>query len=570
MSTASGAKTLTYNTLERLVSDDPNRAQSFAAQALAEALRFMYDQQVEADMSGCGYETMGTGTETNLRATIIGGLRFRPDMGVGNLAGYVTPGAALFIDNPSPILDDSVASFVADPGVSSPGTLALTPGTGGSTRIDVVECQRISEVIETDNRDIFAPATGVFAPALVTKVMASQLQYRIRTGTPGSGFPGLASGWLPIAVLSVPSGATYWDNVRIWDVRPLASDRINAPFTVLRTYPKRGRTIAYCNRSVVVGTPYIRCYTELEWNGYRAGGLVQTTGNVATYPKWFDLSDNTHWEPGFAFGDLGYIWNVFLMFPFGLPRWVEYTPATESQRVPGKQRGIAVLTHKQSAFNGTPLSLVSLPASTGLLGSGSYNGILAFAGRDKSSGSPDLAIGMNCDGKAWFYVNPDPLSAGSVTTPSMTGTVLFTITAGVDFCGAANAVYVRVSITVGIPLNVPGLVTNPNIMGKFSVTGPDGLTSQINPVGIEGATQTAIITGATGGPTGYANYTAQYVVRVPTVSVLLDSGTPPTPQPQETAARTFVVTWTYDNPGDGSMNVSTYSQTVLGWELGPG
>jgi hypothetical protein len=545
--TASGAKTVLYNTRERLVSTDHNREQAFGAQALAEALRWLLDPAVEQDQSGSGYETMGSGSETPLRATVLSGVRFRPDIGTAN--AFIDPGAVLLVDNAAPGSDDSVASFVSDPGIQTNGALVLTPGAG-STRIDVVECQRVTNVLETDNRDVFSPATGLFTPTNVTKVQAGQLTYRIRTGTPGSGFPGSVQGWLPLAVCSVPASATTWDAVTVWDVRPLASDRTGGTFAQARMVPWGRRHLAFCD-ATTASSPRIFAEVDLDFGGYRAGGLIRKNSSTI----YIDPSDTVHQAVGFSFGTSGALWHAYLMFPFGLPRWVRYTDYTAGgPRKPGTQRGIVTISSQVAGYNGTPYAPISTPPGYGLMDSASHLGVLAFCGRGPKSGSNP--IGAHCDGQLWTYVNADTY----VVSPTTTTTALMRWTLDTTLVpGNARALHVRFFAQFQFPAPASGAEGSGLIDALVTVS--DG-TPTLASVGFVGATEGESLTEVDSNPTTGTpgvNFTRQFSVRIPFQPYAW-----PIPQ---AAPRTFVVTWTH-NAG-GSITISNAGLTVLGWELGP-
>jgi hypothetical protein len=556
--TNSGAKTILYNTRERLISTDPNRAQAFSAQAMAEVLRWLLDAGNEGDLSGGGLELLGTGSESFLRATVLSGIRGRPEVGTVNL--FVEPGALLLVDNGGPGTDDSLASFLADPGLQTAGVLTLTPGAG-STRVDVLECQRIANVVETDSRDIFNPATGLFAPAAVTKVQNSILTYRIRTGTPGAGFPGVASGWLPLMVASVPASASSWDNVTCWDVRPLAEDRANGPFATLRHLSGNPRSLCYCNDTSVSGVPKMNAEVDLTLGGYRAGGLIRD-GFAGGSPLYLDPTDARNQAAGFAFGTTGALWHVYLVFPFGLPRWVKYADpgaVSPNARVPFGPRGIPVVSSQVASFAGAPFGAgVQTPAATGLADPATFNAVLAYCGRGPKTGSNP--VGMHCDGRQWTFVNPDAylLAPGTNDTTHIVWTLSNAIVPG-----TARALLVRMYGEFQMPTPALGSEGVGNIDGEVTVSDLAGNLSSQGQVP-QGEHQTVVDGNWVSPPTPGVNFVREFSVRVPLQPDLSYSTTVPFVANQG-AARTFKVTWTH-NFGIVAGNVAL---TVLGWELGP-
>src|SRR3984957_5910287 len=242
---AGGQKNVTINTQERAVSVDINRLQSFMNASQAEAMRYLMDASLGSDDLGAGgVITEYSPLNTPLQAEILNGIQVQPQIGSLNI--IIAPGVVQAIapdgsETPvgSPALgDSSYYKYIRDVGVQTLGALAMTPNSSGQIRIDVIECQVASLVSETDNRDVFNPSTGLFAASTVTKATQDGLSYRVRAGTPGSGFPGSVNGWLPLAVASVPTGTTTNDTITFWDVRPLVADRVYQPFGLSRNLPR--------------------------------------------------------------------------------------------------------------------------------------------------------------------------------------------------------------------------------------------------------------------------------------------------------------------------------------------
>jgi len=225
---SNGFKNVVINTRERAVSLDINRLQKFMGRDLTDYFRFMFDAVTQHDLEGGGTSVLGAAVTNPLRGIILNGLTPKPEIGGVNVT--IDAGIALLVDPESPLnSDDGPYKFVSSAGVSAPGTLTLTPNASGSTRIDIIECQRVQNdpaTKEVDNRDIYDVATGLFNATTVDKAYRDGLTFRIRTGTPGGGFAGVGtvSGWLPMTVCRVPNGTVSWDTVDLWDVRPLASD----------------------------------------------------------------------------------------------------------------------------------------------------------------------------------------------------------------------------------------------------------------------------------------------------------------------------------------------------------
>ena len=287
MSGGSGGKRLRINTLERSVSTDYNRGWAFNAAHLSDALHYLFSGTGGNVDRGGGSEVLTSvlgPIGTPLEAVVFGGLMVTASVGANQLG--VTPGAALLVD-PDGLTgsseatdqsaDDAVAKLVVDNSgiLAGSGTLVLTSNTSGSIRVDVVECRRKPGIIETSSRDIFDEDTGAFDPALVTKVDgAKSFEFRIRLGTPGSGFPGSVQGWLPLCVIGVPNGATTFDLCTLYDVRPLATDRVTQKVQSYGDAPRWGQLD--CDLKTV-STERRHFGSVSTWvNGYLAGGKFST------------------------------------------------------------------------------------------------------------------------------------------------------------------------------------------------------------------------------------------------------------------------------------------------------
>jgi hypothetical protein len=388
---SSGNKELNISPLERAVSTDIMRGQSFSGAMLSEFLRAILNTgQGTDDLDAGGLYVPNLVQGNPLSGEILGGLLFSP--AVGSVASTVTPGAVLVFDpDAAPSTDDSQYKQILDPGTSA---LTLTAGAGG-TRIDVIECARIQPdtVLETDSRDVFNTVTGLFTAATVNKVTQAQLQYRIRTGTPGGGFPGTAQGWLPLAVASVPITATTWDTVTVWDVRPLLSDRVFQPFAVARETPL---WLAQSSITAVVDGAKTLCVGNVEvtatdvallitsgtptYSRRRLGGRLRRGTPGADFPvtgiDGLDLSDAAN-QSTVTSGGTNYL---YLVEPFSLPRWARYTDATTGVRQPRSPRGIPVVTNVRPLhFYGSPSSPIALPTSTGLGTTTTLKGVAILA-----------------------------------------------------------------------------------------------------------------------------------------------------------------------------------------------
>lgn len=380
-----GGRLVKYNTRERAVSSDQNRAQAFVRRESAERARLssalrstnLATGVAGADvvpLEGGSYaDTTAAGTAaiaTPAKADVFDGLVVLPQPGTLNL--LVSPGAVGF-DDPdgqtgssdptAPSTDDSRYKIVNDPGVQVAGALTIAAGAG-STRIDLIEVRRTTTVLETDSRDVFDPSTGTFLPVSVTKVSEGRLIYRVTQGTPGAGIPALSQGWLPLCVASVPSSATSVDTMTFWDVRPLVKDRVEPPFDSRHVDQARVRANMFANDHSAAETR-IKGFSSSQIGCYRAGGQIQPVDSGL----YFDARAAINHAAGYA-PTVGKPWFLYAVFPAGLPRWVQYLPSPATPRIPFGPLGVIVVSDVgPSGYLGTG-DVMNPPAATGIGSSG--------------------------------------------------------------------------------------------------------------------------------------------------------------------------------------------------------
>lgn len=444
----SGGKQEIYNSRERAVSTDWNRTQAFANADALEVLRLLMGQRSTVLPLGGGRRELGSYVDTTandsasigtpLRGDVIDGLVVIPQGGSLNL--LVTSGVVILDDpdgqtgssdpNP-PSGDDSRAKLVIDPGIQAAGALAITAGAG-ATRIDVIECRRTTQVLETDNRDVFDNTTGTFVPVNLNKVQAARLVYRVRSGVPGSGLPASVQGWLPLCVAVVPSSATSVDTCDFYDVRPFVKDRIAAPTdqqTIVNPIePQSSMTFREASIPTTVQPHAGRIMSNIGM--YRAGGVMA-----------FDLSVSANWGPGFT-PAANAIWYLYAVFPGGLPRWVKYA-VSPNPRIPDGPLGVLCVTDTLPDISGiNALTNVSPPASTGLTTAGPAAPLLA--GYCQSDGSSIVPFGTALmAGRSYNYAGRTV--AATVTNSSQD---IWRLTPGTHFPRGARALICRVSATL--------------------------------------------------------------------------------------------------------------------------
>lgn len=428
---ASGNKRMKINTRERLVSTDHNRLQAFEGAQVAEIMRWM----LTAFSSETGAAPSIVSTTSNpLFGVIVNGLWARPEIGTTNL--FVEAGVIGMVNpDASPSSDDSPFKIWADSGQPLAGALTLTPGAV-ATRVDVIECSRVTVVTESDNRDIFNPTTQLFTPVLVDKVEVEQLVFRIRTGTPGGGFAGVgtASGWMPLAVAVVPSTATTWDDVTVWDVRRLMIDFVRAPAMVSQQFPQQGKSWSTAHE--LAGVRTLRGWIDTQLGDSRMGGELAPS-NSGLAGGALDLLSTEVLEAGFAAASNA-PWGLYFVAPHSLPRWARYTPASSGLRIPMARRGIPVFTQKMpTSHRGQPSAAISIPTDLGLGGS-STNAVIGITGGFGSGGTFISSV----TGGGWTRLSGPP-AVVSPASGAGTGSVRYDLADNTHWPVGATAVRLR-------------------------------------------------------------------------------------------------------------------------------
>lgn len=456
-----GRKFLQTNSRERAVSADLNRLQVFAAAAANEFARGQLLRPVD-DTAYVGTTLLPPGPANTaaldidapsspLYGVVIDGLMVLvPAAGTSYL---ITPGQALIIDpdgeagssNPNPPNpDDSIAKLVQAPGVSVLGTLQWTPNPGPGLRIDVIEMQRLEEVAETDNRDIFDPSTGLFGAATVTKVTTGGFTYRVREGVPGGGLPSGALGWMPLAIVATPAGAVDLDTCTIWDVRWLASDMAE-PFAMVRPFDSRDiRRKWFNDQRTSPGELRLSGQSMANYIGFKTGGLFWEMSNPGQ--QYIDLNSAFYRATGFAPIN-GTPYFVYSVWPGSFVRWVRYyqTPTTgQGGRTPGAFRGIPTVSHIPPLL-GVPVAPVAPSASWGLNAS-TQNARLVASGVVDAGGV--LRGGVDDGDLVHLQWRDDLGSPYAVVNAALPGGNIadWTLLPGVHFPAGCNRIRVMVTL----------------------------------------------------------------------------------------------------------------------------
>jgi hypothetical protein len=444
---SSGQSTIVINPQERAVSVDINRLQAFRGRDESEMLRYLLN--VSAGTDDLDYTVAEYTTQDSpLKGEILNGLMVKPD--VGTFSVTIDPGIVCFVDPGAvPSTDDSVYKKVKDPGITVAGTLNITAGAG-SDRIDIIECALIAapgyEVVETDNRDIFNSSTGTFSATTVNKVVRGRLQYRVRAGTPGAGWPGTAVGWMPLMVALVPTGATSNDTMTFWDVRPLLSDREHSLFNLSEDMPSFRRVLLNMEASMSLNGTF-----DVGFRGRRLGGRARRA-SPGTDADIIDFSLTANQQLGFTPTD-GLGWHLYACTPFGLPRWARYTDFGTGSRRPRAPRGMMLLSHIAPGFTGRPATTIPLPAELGM-GAGvvaTTEALCVLSGR-YDTGGPTFYGATACAGTVMPFGTLNGVNF-TATLPANNFDYSFATTDGVEY--PKNAKSLLLSLTSLWPGVVP-------------------------------------------------------------------------------------------------------------------
>jgi len=571
---SSGGKEIVVNPLERALSGDVMRGQNFAQAALAEILRGLFDTKVGTDDLDAAALYNPSSTNNPSSGEVLSGLLFAPTG--GTTASAVGPGVlGIYDPDAVPSADDSQYKVVQDPGTTSLLTpaIALTANSSGSLRIDVLECARVQpdNVLETDSRDVFNPTTGTFAAAAVNKVTAAQLQYRIRTGTPGSGFPGAVAGWLPLVVFSVPTGTTTWDTVTMWDVRPLVEDRLFSSSPAPRDLPKVTRCYASIDAIIHGGASRLTGEIEAELLGRRVGGALLSScpqgggGGVgaAADALYVDLDDAANQSAGGSISASGFNY-VYLATPFGLPRWAKYTKGPGG-RQPRSPRGLVVASSQTpDLVYGTPDAALVLPPclqDVGVTQAAATNAAVCVLARIGTSASSTTKGSLAASGGRHY---PYRSGRGQIAVNSASvsvGTATWTLNPNVDFPPHARALYLEI---VGALTISGGTITNYLVKsGDFNVlnglgtavaiTDPPGGYSLVGPTGI-------VLSNS-------QTFDYRMTVRIPLPSYYEIAGVPGASTPG--IGSNYALEWTpvILTSGGGTLALTAALFNVVGWEL---
>lgn len=167
-------------------------------------------------------------------------------------------------------------------------------------------------------------------------------------------------------------------------------------------------------------------------------------GSPGTDGDFLNLADSVNQDTGTPLTEpwtAGVIYQyLYLMFPFGLPRWARYTDSGSGSRVPRSPRGIPVCsTVPPNPLTNEPSATIGLPT----FGGSSTTG---FCIAIEPRGSGNIFDSPNMANKTIHFAQPSATNLSSTYTTG-TGQTDFTIvnTAGLEFI-PRNAKYIYATI----------------------------------------------------------------------------------------------------------------------------
>lgn len=381
----SGSNGLVFNTRERAISTDLNRAQAQLQRLFLEEQRHYLLSRWGGGIIASGSALYSPALDAPQAFEVAGGLDL--DCSTSTTQLTIAPGMLTAISSVMTITADDSPLVLAELAASFTG-LDFVANASGSVRVDIIECQIVATTLETANRDVYNTATGTYSPALVTKRTGARLAFRLRTGTPGAGLPALQSGWYPLFVAVVGNGALNYTQVEFYDVRPLACERADAPGTIYPAgtiggvYPwgdvRNGHSHAWLEvvpfglgTIVNPSLQAIRGLVQTSFGGYWAGGALDYAtcprGNLSSFTDINCKVDTDHLAAAYGASQALHFW---IAFPGGLPRWAKFSRQAATlggTRKPGGFRGLFVLSADPG--NGIANNTLGMPASSGFAAS---------------------------------------------------------------------------------------------------------------------------------------------------------------------------------------------------------
>lgn len=294
-----------WNTRERALSTDLNRAMSLVERGILEGLCALASGSVKR--SGCF------------------GNSFLVTPVAGTMTSSISAGIA-FLINSANVYPSSSVDWIESRVVRQ----VTHDAADVQTRYDVVEMRAGYEVSSSQPRDQFNPVTGTFTVVNMAKELASYPEFRVVKGTPAASpvLPDGSAGWMPLAYVRVVGGALTLAANDVIYCRPLLdtepprtgwegaatvfSDEVNGgnvsspggtlTATVVETMT--GRFPGYHHKFRLATLSTCTLSSAL----YDGGGLPGASGHVyfyaipAPYPAGYDntLAGREFWTPDTA------------------------------------------------------------------------------------------------------------------------------------------------------------------------------------------------------------------------------------------------------------------------------
>lgn len=283
-----GADNVQFNTLERALSGDVNDLQSMAARELSEILREMVVRRSF---------TLGNVPGESPRSVILGGLEVSPSgsdiaVAVGSLAQQ---NSTLL---PVPGSLDSSYRLAINRAIET-----LTGPVPGVETFFLIEAQMVNVVTSSQVRDIFNPATNLFTPTPVDKLVERQVDFQFVTGAAGEAPVPSGDPWVPIAIVRRPGGggavlgSDLYDVRLLWDAEAPQRDSFPFAFNIVANRGSRflltvGQPGAPASNSVVIAA---EVYTDPIRLWYSRSGPLDVTGVEILSPGTVLVADTWYY-----------------------------------------------------------------------------------------------------------------------------------------------------------------------------------------------------------------------------------------------------------------------------------
>lgn len=436
MSNNSGVKTQQINTLSRARSTPINALQHYAAASAARVLQGLLNTTYQIGKDNTAWrEQASTVNATPMSADVINGLKVRP------FSSYVLISSGILgvhgTSSSYEALLDSDYAIVQSNGVTSSTALTFVANGSGSPRIDVIECT-LGEDTTTISEDIYDPSTGLFTASLQVDTRVVTLQFRIRQGVAGSGYPGHAAGWLPLAIALHPGITASFADVDFYDVRPLVINR-TAGAGRLEVGGKHGHDNHYFFSMSNTGGDLdgaFHCSSNIINTGDRAGpyqarGRICPTVPGTTVESFYLTLGAAHCKPGVTATPPGSTIEFRYLLsaePHDLPRWARYTTAVSGstgEREPGDNWGLYFIANGTVVIDedGKMTSFESLPTGYGL--TSQYAAQLVAVWRQTGPGAGSNTFPFFTRGDGWVEFSDSDTNATSATPSSIVAATSF-------------------------------------------------------------------------------------------------------------------------------------------------